>query len=266
MIDYHTHTYLCKHASGEPEEYLAVAEKAGLKELGVSDHSPWPDGYDTECRMLLSQYHIYKDIIEKLQNSDSPVIVKYALEVDWVPGINMDDVFEDVLKNDYDYIIGSVHYTDDFPFDNPDVLHIWKMEGKEEWIWNRYYEELLEYVTYGRFDIIGHFDLPKKFGSKPPKIEKIDKLIDDILTASADNKIAIEINTAGLRKPANEIYPKFDILKKAAEKKMMLTFGSDAHSPNEIASSFKEAIKMAKEAGFSEYQSFTKRKPKSVKF
>ena len=266
MIDYHTHTYLCKHASGKPEEYLATAEKAGLTELGVSDHSPWPEGYDPECRMLPSQYNIYQDIIKKLRNSGSKVEIKYGLEVDWVPDGNMDDVFGDVNQHDYDYIIGSIHYTDDFPFDNPDCKAVWELEGKAEWIWNCYYEEMLEYITYGKFDIIGHFDLPKKFGSRPPKTEKIDTLIDDILTSAADNKIAIEINTSGLRKPVKEMYPKIDILKLAAKKGLMLTFGSDAHAPDEIAKNFTEAVQMARESGFTEYHSFTKREPTPVKF
>ncbi len=264
MIDYHTHTYLCKHATGKPEEYLAFAEKAGLTELGVSDHCPWPEGYDSECRMLPSEYSVYQAIISKLQNANSPVKVKYGLEVDLVPG-KMEEIYSNLKQYDFDYIIGSIHYTDELPFDNPDNLAVWETNGKEEWIWNRYYELLLEYTSGGGFNIIGHFDLPKKFGSNPPATQKINNLIDDILTASLDNKIAIEINTSGIRKPVKEIYPKFEILKKAAEKGLMLTFGSDAHAPYEVGADFADAVKLAKEAGFEYYQSFTQRKPTAMK-
>lgn len=264
MLDYHTHTYLCKHADGAPEEYLAAAEKAGLQELGVSDHCPWPSGYDPKWRMKASEYPIYQDIIKKLRESKSKVQIKYGIEIDWVPG-KMRETYENLAKHDYDYVIGSIHYIEDFPFDNPETLPVWQIEGKAEWIWESYFKLMLDYVSEAKFDIIGHFDLPKKFGKHSPKSDKITQYINDILTAAADNKIAIEINTSGLRKPVTEIYPSFEILKKAAAKGIMLTFGSDAHHPNDIAANFADAILMAKEAGFAHYHSFTKRVPTPIK-
>ena len=263
MIDYHTHTYLCKHASGTPEEYLAAAEKAGLTELGVSDHCPWPAGYDKKWRMSPDEYPIYHKIVKDLQSLKSPVTVKYGMEIDWVPG-RMDETYANLKKYDYDYVIGSIHYVEDFPFDNPDTLPVWKIEGKAEWVWNTYYKLMLDYVSEAKFDIIGHFDLPKKFGHRAPDSEVLTKLIDEILTAAADNKVAIEINTSGLRRPAKEFYPASNILKNAASKGVMLTFGSDSHRPSEIAANFAEALQFAKEAGFSHYHSFTKRVPKPI--
>lgn len=67
LPDYHTHTSLCKHASGKPLEYLQFAEKKGLSELGVSDHCPWPAGFDSDHRMTAQEYPDYRRIIEKLQ-------------------------------------------------------------------------------------------------------------------------------------------------------------------------------------------------------
>jgi histidinol-phosphatase (PHP family) len=263
MLDYHTHTYLCKHATGKPEEYLAAAEKAGLSELGVSDHSPWPSGYDPEWRMSPEEYPIYHEIIDNLRKINSPVKVKYGVETDWVPG-KMDETYANLAKYDFDYVIGSIHYVEDFPFDNPEVLPVWEIEGKAEWVWNNYYRLMLDYVSEGKFNIIGHFDLPKKFGSRPPASENIAKLIDEILTAASDNKIAIEINTSGIRRKANEFYPNINILKKAASKGVMLTFGSDSHHPGEIAANFADAVRMAKEVGFTHYHSFTKRIPTPI--
>ncbi len=263
MIDYHTHTYLCKHADGTPEEYLAAAEKAGLTELGVSDHCPWPSGYDPRWRMAPAEYPIYEKIIKKLQKSRSPVQIKYGIEIDWVPG-QMEETYTNIAKIEYDYVIGSIHYIEDFPFDNPEVLPVWQIEGKAQWVWENYYQLMLDYVSEGKFDIIGHFDLPKKFGNIVPESEEISRTIDKILEVAADNKIAIEINTAGLRKPVKEIYPAFNILQKAAKKGVMLTFGSDAHHPQDIAANFADAVKLAKVAGFTHYQSFTQRIPTPI--
>ena len=260
MIDYHTHTSLCKHADGTPEEYLAAAEKAGLDEIGVSDHTPWPTGYDTQFRMAPDEFREYRDIVSRLAAASDTVKVRYALEIDWVPG-KMEEVRSRVDSEPFDYLIGSVHYTDELPFDNPDHQAVWKSVERSAEIWIRYYELLLEFVSAGGFEIIGHFDLPKKFGSRPPDTQKVRSLINDILTAAADHHIVMELNTAGLRKPVREIYPTPDILKNAKNKGVGITFGSDAHSPCDVGANFAEAIQLAKECGFDSYTTFENRVP-----
>jgi len=260
MIDYHTHTPLCNHATGTRAEYLAAAECAGLAEIGISGHTPWPEGYDSQWRMRPEEFSVYKALFDEMRAIKSDVKVKYALEADWVPG-RMDEPISHMANEPFDYVIGSIHYTDELPFDNPDSRKaVWEVEGRPEWIWHRYYELMLEMVNAGCFNIIGHFDLPKKFGSLSPETEAIAGMIDDTLRAAEANNMAIEINTAGLRKPVREIYPKFELLQKAAAYGVMLTFGSDAHAPSEVAANFAEAITMAKEAGFTEYYSFEQRK------
>jgi histidinol-phosphatase (PHP family) len=119
-------------------------------------------------------------------------------------------------------------------------------------------------VESGRFDIIGHFDLPKKFGYYPSSMEKIGKMVKNIFKVAAKNKMAIEINTAGLRKPVKEMYPSLEILKMANEAGVLLTLGSDSHSPNEIAANFAEAVQLAKSAGYDKICSFNQRKPAPV--
>lgn len=261
MIDYHTHTHLCNHATGNPSEYLAAAEAAGLSEIGVSDHTPWPRGYDKKWRMAPEQFPVYREYVAEMRSIRSGVKVKFALEVDWVSG-KMEEVYPHLENEPFDYLICSIHYTDDLPFDNPDKRKaVWEVEGRPEWIWHRYYELMQEMVNAGRFDIIGHFDLPKKFGNRAPDTPEKEQAINDILSAAEANNTAIEINTAGLRKPVKELYPQFEILKNAANHGVMLTFGSDAHAPEEVGANFAEAIAMAKEAGFSEYCSFEQRKP-----
>lgn len=261
MIDYHTHTTLCHHATGTRAEYLAAAEAAGLDEIGVSDHIPWPAGFDPKWRMSPEEFPIYKSMIAEMRAIKSKVKIKYAIEADWVPG-KMDEVVLNIEKEPFDYVIGSIHYTDELPFDDIDCkTAVWEGEGRSEWIWNRYYELMLDMTSSGYFDIIGHFDLPKKFGSLPPETDIIHSGIVNILKSAEANSMAIEINTSGLRKQAKEFYPQFNILKQAASLGMMLTFGSDAHDPNDVGANFAEAIAIAKEAGFTKYVSFDQRKP-----
>jgi hypothetical protein len=79
------------------------------------------------------------------------------------------------------------------------------------------------------FEIIGHADLPKKFGHRPTK--DCTPLYERFLTAAKKHNCAIELNTAGLRKDCKEIYPGRQILALAFAKGVPITFGSDAHKP-----------------------------------
>lgn len=265
LADYHTHTYLCKHAGGEPEEYLRQAEIAGLSELGVSDHCPWPVGYDQECRMFENEYPLYRGIVSRLQASGSKVKVRLGMEVDWVPG-RMDIVREKLGVEDYDYIIGSVHYVDDFPFDNPALLHEWAKPGKAEWVWETYASLLADYIKSFDFNIIGHMDLPKKFGHLPCDMKKFMEKTDYAFELAGKKNMSIELNTSGLRKPVKEIYPSLDILKLAKARGLSITLGSDAHKPSEVGANFKEAVELAKAAGFSEYATYSGRQPSLIAF
>ena len=42
LVNYHTHTWRCQHASGTEEDYVRAAVAAGFKVLGFADHTPWP--------------------------------------------------------------------------------------------------------------------------------------------------------------------------------------------------------------------------------
>ncbi|OGV40196.1 MAG: hypothetical protein A2X48_20570 [Lentisphaerae bacterium GWF2_49_21] len=263
FVDYHVHTYLCKHASGRPEEYVKAAIRSGISEIGFSDHCPWPLGFDSKYRMTSRQFPAYRKLISGLKKEFPKITVRYGLEVDWVPG-RMDEVFKNLKDEKFDYLIGSVHYTDEFPFDNPDFADKWNEKEFIVKVWNRYFEILLEMAESGKFNIIGHFDLPKKFGYYPSDMTKIRNSISKVFKAAAKNRMAIEINTSGLRKPVKEAYPSLEILKMAKKAGLMLALGSDSHSPGEIAANFADAVKLAKSAGYSKLCTFNQRKPKLV--
>lgn len=264
LIDYHTHTYLCKHADGSPEEYIEAAIKSGLSEIGIADHCPIPAGYDTQHRMLPEEFPLYRNIVNSMREKFSDKItIRYGVEADWVPG-RMDELADFLESEDFDYVLGSIHYTDEFPFDNPAYLSEWEKEGRPDKIWERYVELMHEMVSSAMFDIIAHFDLPKKFGFHHSDRARLMKDLDGVFTVAASNGMAIEINTSGLRKAAEEMYPSLDILKLASEKGMKLTLGSDAHIPGEVAADFADAVRLAKTAGFTELTVFEKRNSSSI--
>jgi len=160
--DYHMHTPLCLHATGEPSDYAAYAVKIGLNAIGFSDHSPMAkDGFD-DWRMRLDQLDEYVGSVIKARKDHPSLIVKLGLEVDYIPG------HEDWIKHlrslhPWDYFIGSVHYVSDvWDLDNPKKLSEWKTRDAYD-VWKIYFERLTKAAGSGLFETIAHADLPKKF-------------------------------------------------------------------------------------------------------
>jgi len=259
LVDYHMHTRLCRHAVGEPGEYLRAAMAAGLDEIGLADHSPWPAGYDAQFRMTPEQFPEYRELVRELQAAAGKVQVRFGLEVDWVPG-RMDEVRERLTAEPFDFVLGSVHYTDALPFDDP--AHAWRWQGAEqvEQVWQRYAALMLDLVNAGICDILAHFDLPKKFGWRPASAAPFHAAAERIFRAAGERGMAIEINTAGLRKPVGEIYPTLPLLELACRHGVGLTLGSDAHAPSEVAADFPAAVALARAAGFREIRTYCRRR------
>jgi histidinol-phosphatase (PHP family) len=114
------------------------------------------------------------------------------------------------------------------------------------------------------FEIIGHADLPKKFGHRPTR--DCTPLYEKFLSAAGKSGCAIELNTAGLRKDCREIYPSPEILRLAFQNGVPITFGSDAHAPGEVGMNFAEAVRLARSVGYTESCRFAGRKCLRMKF
>ena len=261
--DYHMHTPLCRHATGEPVDYAKRATEIGLTEIGFSDHSPMrKDNFDN-WRMNFSQLDEYVEKVRKAQKDFPQLTIRLALEVDYLPG-GEDWIRELAARHPWDYFIGSVHYvSDSWAIDDPQKLSEWKNRDSFE-VWQIYFDRLAKAAESKLFEIIGHSDLPKKFGHKPNK--DCTPLYEKFLDAAKKSGCAIELNTAGLRKDCKEIYPSRQILELAFQKNVPICFGSDAHAPQEVGLNFAEAIQLAHETGYREFCRFSKRQRQFVKF
>jgi len=259
--DYHMHTPLCRHATGEPVDYARRAVELGLAEIGLSDHSPMPrDDFDN-WRMRADQLDEYVAKVRLAQKSFPQLTIRLALEVDYLPGYES-WVRQLAASHPWDYFIGSVHYVSDaWAIDDPQKLSEWKKRDAYE-VWSTYFDRLTLAVESKLFDIIGHVDLPKKFGIRP--VQDCAPLYEKFLAAAKKSGCAIELNTAGLRKDCKEIYPGAPILKLAFQNGVPITFGSDAHAPGEVGMNFAEAMQLANDAGYKDYRCFTQRHSESV--
>lgn len=258
--DLHMHTPLCRHAVGEPVDYARRAVEIGLTEIGFSDHSPMlRDDFD-DWRMVDRQLDEYVAKVRLAQTSFPQLNIKLALEVDFLPG-HEDWIRQLAKRHPWDYFIGSVHYVgESWDIDNPAKLSEWKKRDAFE-VWSAYFDRLTLAAQSGLFDIIGHADLPKKFGIRPT--QSCSPLYEKFLDAAAKADCAIELNTAGLRKECREIYPSRELLELAFRKHVPITFGSDAHAPGEVGMNFSEAVELARSVGYTETCGFKLRQRES---
>jgi histidinol-phosphatase (PHP family) len=261
--DYHTHTPLCRHAVGEPVDYARRAVELGLKEMGFSDHSPMPQDDFDDWRMFDRQLDEYVAKVRQAQQTFPQLTIRLALEVDYLPG-HEPWIRKLAARHPWDYFIGSVHYVSDgWDIDNPAKLSEWKKRDAFE-VWTAYFDRLTQAAESQLFHIIGHADLPKKFGIRP--VQNCRPLYKKFLTAAAKSSCAIELNTAGLRKDCREIYPCVELLELAWRMRVPITFGSDAHKPEEVGMNFTEAVALARSVGYTETCRFTRRQHEFVKF
>lgn len=257
MYDSHMHTPLCKHASGTPAQYLQAAQKAGLKGMVMTDHSPMPAWFDADFRMGLEELPFYHTMLEKVRAESGDFYVGIGLEADFHPGT------EPYLRKlisayPYDYIIGSVHYLGAWPFDNPNFATEFDQRDLRG-VYREYFKLVAQAAQSGLFHSIGHLDLPKKFGHIPA--EGYLDLAQEALQAMAAEGLALDVNTAGWRKPVGEIYPSPALLARAHQLGIPVVLGSDAHQPGEVGYRFPDAVDVLEAVGYREAWVFRAGKP-----
>lgn len=255
-VDLHNHTKLCNHAEGEIFEYIEKAIECGTKYFGFSDHAPMD--FDPKYRMGFEQMQSYEnDVIKAKETYKDKIEVLLGYEVDYLKG-HMD---ERILNADVDYLIGSVHFIDGWGFDNPEFIGKYENEDIDE-IWQKYFDAIEEMAKSRLFDIAAHLDLIKVFKFMPTR--DINEIAKKALLAIKEADMSLEISVAGLRKPVCEAYPSLSLLKEAKKLNIPITFGSDAHKPEQVGLFTAQAIEMAKNAGYTECVIYRKRKKEFV--
>jgi histidinol-phosphatase (PHP family) len=270
LTDYHTHTPLCGHAEGHPRDYALAAQKAGLAEIGLSDHNPMPTQFD-EWRMAPHQLPEYLMLVEEARRDFPYFPIRLGLECDFISGYE-DHIRHLLTQAPWDYLIGSVHYvrtpvpgssgTETWDLDSPRHLKKWDYNDVEL-IWSLYFAEYAQMARSGLFDFLAHPDLVKKF-CRVPKGD-LSRFYKNAITAIAESGVALEVSTAGLRKDCGEIYPSKQFLEMAFKAKIPIVINSDAHNPAEVAYAFDKALTFAREVGYSAVCRFKDRKRVEVR-
>jgi len=256
MIDLHNHTPLCNHATGNPEEFIKKAIEKGIKYYGFSDHAPME--FDYEYRMSFEDMPKYESEIKQLKEKyKDKITILLGYEVDFTPFVD-----KRVLERDIDYLIGSVHFLDNWGFDNPEFIKEWEKRDVDD-VYKEYFDKIEKMASSKLFDIVGHIDLVKVFNFKPKK--SIKDLAKNAIKAIKNSGMSIEINTAGLRKPVKELYPSYELLEMILNEGIDLTTSSDAHSIDQVGFNIKETTQKLKELGIDEVVIYKNRQKEKVK-
>jgi len=258
VADLHMHTPRCNHATGSPSAYAEQALARGLSEIGFSEHAPMAGGFDAAWRMRPEEVHAYAEEVRALAAQYAGrLTIRLGIECDWRPEERA-HLAELLQSEPWDYAIGSVHFLGDWGFDNPEEIDGWNQRDVEE-VFLAYYARLKEAAESGLFDLLAHPDLVKKFGHRADT-PRVRKAILDALDAIAKHDLALEVSSAGLRKPVGEVYPSSFIVAEAARRGIAFCYGSDAHAPSEVGHGMDACLSLLAEHGITTIASFEKRR------
>ncbi|MDX9785373.1 MAG: histidinol-phosphatase [Desulfobacterales bacterium] len=256
-INYHIHTPLCNHATGTMPEYIRQAIALGFTEICFLDHLTL-NAADRGLTMSIEEVPLYYHSARRLANQfRDDILVKVGLEIDYHPDVvgSIDDI---VNTFDFDAIGSSIHYVGDF--DIVTRRSGWRNgEGNTDTIYAQYLALMDRMLNEDYFDLICHFDLPKKYGRLPSRSFKGE--IDALLAKIKTKGIAIEINTSGFDSPIREMYPSLEILRSCQALGIPVTLGSDAHRPDQLDRCYGRAYEALNRIGLTQLTTFTKRRP-----
>jgi histidinol-phosphatase (PHP family) len=260
LTDYHVH--LRPDADDTPpsrfftpanaERYREAAAEKGIEELGVAEHvhrftaaldvwqHPWWRRWATD------DLDAYVGFVR--EETD----LKLGWEVDYVGG-REDRIANLIERHDWDYVVGSVHFLGDYAVDVDDETDVWRHETSAERVWKRYFETVAESALTGLYDIIAHPDLVKIWGSGRPLPDTDPRrYYEPAVEAMLDAGVAMEVSTAGLRKPVGEIYPARAMLEMAVDAGLPIALSSDAHLPAQLGYGYDQAVKLLEDCGVRE--------------
>ena len=261
LTDYHTHTFRCGHAVGAMREYVESALVRGIDEIGLTDHL-WlyfeePPRRNTTWAMAEEEFARHHEEMVALRDEyRGRIAVRVSVEADYIEGCEP-QLLAILGRYDFDYVLGSVHFMDGWLIDAPEFAERYRHERVAE-IYRGYYARLRKAIRLGAFDVLAHFDLPKKFGFLPE--EDLTEVVAETLDLAAERDVVIELSSAGLRKPIGEIYPSRTILREMRKRDIKITLSSDAHAPDEIGADFDKLLAAARGERYTELATFEGRK------
>ena len=265
LTDYHLHlrpdepgTTAERYFTAENvERYREAAGAAGIEELGVSEHV-----YRFVQALELWRHPFWEeqacDDLDAYCEFVRGAGLRLGVECDFVPGAE-DRTAELLGARDFDYVVGSVHFVGEKAVDH-EGWDVWEATGDADEVWRRYFEALAECARAGLFEILAHPDLVKVWGRGRPLPERDPRhYYEPAVEAIAASGIAVELSTAGLRKPVGELYPARGFAELCVEAGAPFALSSDAHLPEQVGYGYDRALDFLAELGVEEIAVFERR-------
>ena len=265
LTDYHVHlrpdedgtTAAAYFTEANVDRYLEAAAAAGITELGASEHihrftqslDIWRHPFWVE--QAQDDLGSYCDFV-------AATPLRLGIEMDFVAG--REDRIAAVLDaHEFDYVIGSVHFVRDHAVDW-DVYDVWGEIADPDRVWKLYFDTLAEAARTGLYDILAHPDLVKVWGPERPLPERDPRFYyEPAVEAIAEVGVAVEVSTAGWRKPADELYPADAFAEMCVDAGAAFALSSDAHVPEDVGRDYDRAVETMRGWGVEELCVFERR-------
>lgn len=284
MGDYHVHLFPHgpydgtgpepgTYPPGHIEAYVEAAAANGVAEVGFTEHlyrcvesagvlgrfweQERPDlaavteRFVAEDRVLTLEGYV--EAVVDAKDRGLPVLL--GLEVDYFPE-TIDAVADLLAGYPFDFLIGSVHWIGGWPVDHSDATYEYARRGVER-AYEEYYALEESLAASGAVDVLAHADVIKKYGHRPaePPLDAYRA----VAKAAAGTGTAVEVSSAGLYKPVEEVYPAPDFLAACFDAGVGITLASDAHYPGEAGRDHDRVVAAARVAGYTERLRFAAR-------
>ena len=256
MFDYHMHTRVSFDGHDTGLQMAQAARAAGLKEICFTDHLD----YDPLGKMGILAFDtaVYNAEYDDLEIPGLKIRrgMEFGMTVD-----NRAQFRKDLQRRPFDFVLGSIHFVDDFDVYYEDY---WKDKSVFQ-AERRFLEATLECVElHEDFDVLAHLTYIAKThchpSPRPVPFEEHRELIDEILKTLARKDKGLEINTSGVDR-CGGFLPTEDMVRRFREVGgKIVTIGSDAHQSRRVGQYAFEACDTLKDI-FGYVCTFEDRKP-----
>ncbi len=266
LTDYHVHlrpddrehTPERWFTAANAERYREAASERGIAELGVAEHV-----YRFSAALDVWQHPFWREYAHDDLDAYCAFVreetdLRLGIEADFVAG--REDRMATLLEErEWDYGVGSAHFLRDRSLDTEEYS-VWGAGESAERVWRRYFETVAESARSGLYDIVAHPDLVKVWGSRVPRPDgDLRRYYEPAVEAFAESGVAVELSTAGWRKPVGEQYPSVTLLEMVADAGCPIALSSDAHVPEQLGHQYERALELLESVGVGEIAVFERR-------
>jgi histidinol-phosphatase (PHP family) len=250
MLDCHIHIERGDYTPQWIEKFVNTALERGLDEIYLLEHcyrfSEFVPMYGEVCayseyidkwfRRKAGVYALsaYLRLVDKVRNRMYPVKIRFGLEVCYFK--QYEDLVYSLTKDTVlDFIVGSVHFVDNFAFDHKPEL--W--EGVDvDTVYRRFFETSIDLAESGIYSGIAHPDCIKLFGHKPSF--SLTDYYETLAKRLAKKNMYAEQSSGVYRRTGTELGMNAELLKTMKKHGVRILTASDAHCAEDVGKNIYE--------------------------